>query len=368
LVDQWSVFESPYFSEEQLPWGTVDSAMWQNQYVMIREDGVVLLETADYRDIATTYIPLDLTTSWIKLNGLQGYQRVWWISLLGEVYDYCTINYEIFYDYVDANPQTGSVVVDANFAANPPAQFRVKPRYGNGKCQAFKIRLYDATATGATNYKGFAISDLMVQIGKKPGVMRQGILKTRWYMGDWLMGTPPGKSKYELGGGAAGGTLQDLMLQRAQGQGPSAAELMMNRGMQQQIAAGRSAAASMPGVSPGLAMRQAGQREASAMSNVGQQAGIMRAQEQAAAQQMLAQWLQQQEQMKLQQEMYNASRMRQGGMLGPMLGMGAQMGAAALGMPWGGGQMPMGSTPNAYGGYGAPSWEDKGFGQFGWKP
>jgi hypothetical protein len=180
LVDQWSVFDSPYYTAEvQQPWGTVDSAMWQNQFVMIREDGVVLLETANYRDISTTYIPLDLTTSWIKLNGLQGYQRVWWISLLGEVYDYCTINYEIYYDYVDANPQTGSVVVDATFAADPPAQFRVKPRIGNGKCQAFKIRLYDATATGASNYKGFAISDVMVQIGKKPGVMRQGQLKTR---------------------------------------------------------------------------------------------------------------------------------------------------------------------------------------------
>ena len=98
--------------------------------------------------------------------------------------------------------------------------------------------------------------------------------------GDFMFGSRPGKSKYEIGGGA-GTELQNLMMQRARGMGPSAAELMMNRGMQQQIAAGRSAAASMPGVSPGLAMRQAGQREASAMSNVGQQTGIMRAQEQA---------------------------------------------------------------------------------------
>lgn len=180
LVDQWSVFDSPFFVDEvQVPWGTVDSAMWQNQFVMVRDDGMVLLETANYRDVATTYIPLDLTTAWIKLNGLQGYQRVWWISLLGEVYDYCTLNYEIYYDYVDANPQTGTININAAFAANPPAQFRIKPRYGNGKCQAFKLRLYDATATGATTYKGFAISDLMIQIGKKKGVMRQGFVKTR---------------------------------------------------------------------------------------------------------------------------------------------------------------------------------------------
>lgn len=151
----------------------------------------------------------------------------------------------------------------------------------------------------------------------------------------WL-GKPPGKSKFELGGGEAGATLQDLMLQRAQGLGgPSAAELMMNRGMQQQIAAGRSMAASMPGVSPGLAMRQAGQREASAMSNVGQQAGIMRAQEQAAAQGLLANWLQNQQRMQLEQDLYNAARQQRSGMLGPMLGTAGAIGGAMIGGPWG---------------------------------
>lgn len=178
LVGQWSVFEAPQ-GAQFTPWDCVDSAMWQNQYVMIKDDGVVYLETADYQDGTTDYIPLDLTTAWIKLSGLQGYQRVYWISLLGEVYDRCTINYEIYYDYVDTNPQTGSIVVDAAFQADPPAQFRVKPRGGNGKSQAVKIRLYDATATGATTYRGFAISDIMLQIGKKPGVMRQGITKSR---------------------------------------------------------------------------------------------------------------------------------------------------------------------------------------------
>ena len=45
----------------------------------------------------------------------------------------------------------------------------------------------------------------------------------------WL-GEKPGESRYDVGGGA-GAELQGLMMQRARGQGPSAAELMMNRGM-----------------------------------------------------------------------------------------------------------------------------------------
>jgi hypothetical protein len=180
LVDQWSVYEGPHTGEAPYEWNCVDSAVWQNIYVMIHSNGTVYREGVTHVDITDTFIPLDVETSWIKLSGLQGYQRVWWISLLGEVYGTCTINYEIYYDYVDANPQTGSIVIDAAFAADPPAQFRIKPRYGNGKCQAFKIRLYDeAAAVPAGTQKGYAISDVMVQIGKKPGVMRQGTLKSR---------------------------------------------------------------------------------------------------------------------------------------------------------------------------------------------
>jgi hypothetical protein len=168
---------------------------------------------------------------------------------------------------------------------------------------------------------------------------------------DFWLGEKPKKSIYELGG--EGADLQEMMQQRAMGTGgPSAAELMMQRGMQQQIAAGRSAAASMPGVSPGLAMRTASRREGQAMSDVGQQMGIMRAQEQMAAQQMLANYLQQQDRMRLEQEMYNAQRRRSGGMLGPILSTGGAIGGAMIGGPWGaqmGRQMGQGMA----GGFGA---------------
>ena len=139
------------------------------------------------------------------------------------------------------------------------------------------------------------------------------------------------------------GPMQGLMQQRAQGLGgPSAAELMMQRGMQSQIAAGRSMAAGARGVSPGMAMRQAGRRESQAMSQVGQQTGIMRAQEQAMAQRSAMQ-------AELQQAMYNASRVRQGGMLGSIMQTGGQMGAAALGMPWGQQQQDQGWAGQNYG-------------------
>ena len=170
------------------------------------------------------------------------------------------------------------------------------------------------------------------------------------------------------------GQMQELMMQQAQGLGgPSAAELMMNRGMGQQIAAGRSMAAGARGVSPGMAMRQAGRRESQAMSDVGQQTGIMRAQEQAMAQRAALN-------AEMQQNMYNASRVRSGGMLGSILGMGGQMGAAALGMPWGRGGGGGDQYNTGFGGYGFSNsnigspWDDDGYssggagsqGDYGW--
>jgi len=189
---------------------------------------------------------------------------------------------------------------------------------------------------------------------------------------EFLFGRPPGKSKYAVGQEdpySAG--LQRSMYEMAMGTGPSAAELMMDRGLQQQIAAGRSMAASMPGVSPGLAMRMAGQREAGAMRDVSQQQAIMRAQEQAQAQAMMAQYLQQQDQMRLQQDMYNAARKQSTGLFGSLLGTAGSIGGAMLGGPMGaavgsqigggmGGGVSSWVNPNT-GMAGAPQWEDYGF-------
>jgi len=151
------------------------------------------------------------------------------------------------------------------------------------------------------------------------------------------------------------GEMQELTMQRARGLGgPSAAELMMNMGMQQQIAAGRSMAAGARGVSPGLAMRQAGQRESQAMAGVGQQTSIMRAQEQAMA-------MQQAQRAELEMAMFNAARQQRQGMLGTVMGVGGQVGAAALGMPWGGG---MGG--GGYGGGGGWGGEAGSRSDYGW--
>jgi len=150
LVDQWSVFDGPHTGEAPYTWNSVDSAIWQNIYVMIGSDATIYREGVTWVDLSGTYVPLDFTTSWIKLSGLQGYQRIWWISLLGEIYGQCIITVELSYDYVDTVYQTITIPVDATLAADPPAQMRIKPDLQ--KCEAIKIRVVDAAIAAPVGF------------------------------------------------------------------------------------------------------------------------------------------------------------------------------------------------------------------------
>ena len=184
-------------------------------------------------------------------------------------------------------------------------------------------------------------------------------------MGDFMLGSGPAKSQYNIGGSEESKGLMSQMYQRSMGQGgPSAAELMMNRGMGQQIAAGQAAAAGMRGVSPGMAARLSGQQRAQAMTDTQQQTGIMRAQEQAQAQSMLANYLQNLDRMRLEQDMYNAASQQRTGMLGSLLSAGGAIGGAMLGGPMGaaaGGALG-GALGGGMGGGGSGGWYDQGGG------
>lgn len=142
-------------------------------------------------------------------------------------------------------------------------------------------------------------------------------------------------------------SLGNMLMQRARGEVPSAAEMSMMRAVQGM----RGAMAGAPGMSPALAARLAGQ-QASGM--VGQQATV-RAQEQAQAQQsladylmrqlgiraegatareqLIAQTLMEQNRLKMQQDLANAQGMSRGGFgdyLMSGLGAGLSFGASLI--------------------------------------
>ncbi len=90
-----------------------------------------------------------------------------------------------------------------------------------------------------------------------------------------------------LGPGAQEALFTQKLLEQYLGQGPSAAQLQMQQGLDTANANAMGMAAANRGVSPGLAARQAQQAQAQNNMQFNQQAGINRAQEQLGAAQTL---------------------------------------------------------------------------------
>ena len=118
---------------------------------------------------------------------------------------------------------------------------------------------------------------------------------------EFWVGKPPSRARYEmdklptLPGTTAWKEeqrgLAEQLRARAAGEVPSAAEMQMRRGLGAAQRGARAQAASATGLGPALQARMAGQAQESMAMQTGQQTAILRAQEQAAAEQAYAEML-----------------------------------------------------------------------------
>lgn len=190
----------------------------------------------------------------------------------------------------------------------------------------------------------------------------------------------------QLGPGALGQSLEGTMWDRIKGTSPSVAELQMQDALGRQTASAYSTAASMPNISPGMALRLAGRQAGEAAGRTQMQTGMLRAREQAGAEQRMGGWLTSQSQMKLQRELEeermraqqstmlnrlkmqqdiaNAGQLQSEGWGSKLLGIGGALGSAAIMSGLFGGK----GDPNAAGTPGARPGQDvfvpKGRGRF----
>lgn len=107
------------------------------------------------------FIEPSFNTGWIKLNGIQGFQRVSNLMFQGEYIDDHQLKIEVFYDYENSSPDeyTISPQIGERY------QFSVHLR--RQKCQAMRVKV-TCVDTGATQ-EGFRISDMTILAGIKKG-------------------------------------------------------------------------------------------------------------------------------------------------------------------------------------------------------
>lgn len=156
FVRQWSVFT--------MPGNASDSTVWQNIYIWTTPGGTQYRESTTVFTDNTGFVRLKAVTPWLSFAGLQGFQRVYTMNLLGEYVSAHQLELQVAYDFVSTPSQTEIVTA----TSTPPYQWALD--FTIQKCEAVQITIFDVNS--GTPAESFNISALLFEVGLKPGPYR----------------------------------------------------------------------------------------------------------------------------------------------------------------------------------------------------
>jgi len=181
-VDNWATFT---------PLNGVDAAIWQDRHTFINSSGNVSVERlGTYTDNGVGY-PMEVTTGWLAFGGIQGFQRLWKVHLLGNFASNHKLQVDFYYDYNPAYYQRIDVepVIPSTYGSGSPYgeddpyggnfdlyQYELRPE--RQKCQAVKMRIQDVAVSGSTLESGYQLSNIRLSYGVIGGPNRLGNRQT----------------------------------------------------------------------------------------------------------------------------------------------------------------------------------------------
>jgi hypothetical protein len=110
-----------------------------------------------------------ITTGWISLAGLQGFQRIRRVAFVGAKYATHTVTVQAYYDFSSTVQATYTVASDT-IAADGVYQYQL--RLNQQKCEAVKFVL-----SMTSSNQGFDLSGMSVEVGIKPKTARMAAVK-----------------------------------------------------------------------------------------------------------------------------------------------------------------------------------------------
>lgn len=160
--NQWSTFTN---------YQGVDSVVANSgTFYRLGSDGTINQEiVGQYNDNGTTY-SMTIETAWFQFRKIQGFQRIYDITFIGDFYTHHTAQVSIAYDFNSAYNQTISYNTQTNGITGPVLQLRVQPQIQ--KCSAMKIKLVDIDNIVAGGGASFKATALTFDIAGKKGVLR----------------------------------------------------------------------------------------------------------------------------------------------------------------------------------------------------
>ncbi len=146
----------------------VDAVIWQGDYHYLRNDGQVYAESTGFLD-DTTGIVLKAATAWLKMAGIQGFQRVRGIAFLGDYKSAHQLQIRVGYDYKPAYQDT--YTFDATTVIISSANtYQFRQSLKQQKCDSLRIEISD-TLPG-TPGGSYNMNDISLEVGVKPGINR----------------------------------------------------------------------------------------------------------------------------------------------------------------------------------------------------
>lgn len=150
---RWSVFQVYDSSGAQASSSVVGAVNSRGRYHWLAPNGTTYQETPGTYTDAGTWVTLTVETAWVKLAGLQGFQRIWSIALLGERFTDHDVVCTQKVDFSETVVQTETINVQSSFGLE---QVQYTPRIR--KCEAIKLAWSDATPSAGTVGTGRALS------------------------------------------------------------------------------------------------------------------------------------------------------------------------------------------------------------------
>lgn len=166
--------ESLIYDYEHGAWGTWeydagnaearDSVVWDGKHVWVDGSAQVWSETdGTYLD-GTTAIDMLADLPWVHIGRLTGFQRLWWIYILGEYISAHDLKISIWYDGQDSG---AAAEVFTYSPTSDPGEYLARAKPAQQKCRSFRLRIEDDNQQ--SDYESLRLTELEVEVGVKRG-------------------------------------------------------------------------------------------------------------------------------------------------------------------------------------------------------
>lgn len=123
---------------------------------------------------AGSNITMKIVTGWLKPGMLQGFQRIWWVYVLGTYRAATTLSLELGHNYEAAwaaavTKALGSLtLLDGATAITDGAPFQLRHKPTTQRCEAIRFRITESGGAGAS----FSLTGLSLEMGVKRGAFK----------------------------------------------------------------------------------------------------------------------------------------------------------------------------------------------------